>query len=44
MIPTLDELRASPELEILKSSEEDESVIAEIVAVQRKSWRKRLPD
>jgi len=32
----LDELRASPELEIFKSSEEDESVIGEIFAVQRK--------
>jgi len=36
MIATLDELRASPELEIFKSSEKDESVIAEIVAALRK--------
>jgi hypothetical protein len=35
MIETLDELHASSELEIFQSSEEDESVIEQIVSVQR---------
>ena len=42
MIETLDELRASPELEIFKSSEEDESVIGEIVAVQRRELEEEI--
>jgi len=42
MIETLDELRASPELEIFRSSEEDESVIAEIVVVQRKELEEEI--
>ena len=42
MIATLDELRASPELEIFKSSEEDESVIAEIGAAQRKELEEEI--
>jgi len=42
MIETLDELRASPELEIFKSSEEDESVIGEIVAVQREELQEEI--
>jgi DNA polymerase III epsilon subunit-like protein len=35
MIETLDELRGSAEMEIFRSAEKDESVIAEIVAAQR---------
>ena len=42
MIATLDELRASPELEIFKSSEEDESVIGEIVTVQRRELEEEI--
>jgi len=44
MIATFDELRASPELEIFKSSEEDESVIGEIVAAQRKELEEEIAD
>jgi len=42
MIETLDELRASPELEIFRSSEEDESVITEIVTTQRKELEEEI--
>ena len=42
MIATLDELRASPELEIFKTSEEDELVIGEIVAVQRRELEEEI--
>ena len=42
MIETLDELRASPELEIFQSSEEDESVIEQIVAAQRKELEEEI--
>ena len=42
MIETLDELRASPELEIFKSSEEDESVIEQIVSVQREELEEEI--
>jgi len=42
MIEILDELRASPELEIFQFSEEDKSVIAEIVAAQRKELEEEI--
>lgn len=42
MIETLDELRDSPEIEIFRSSEEDESVIGEIVAAQRKELEEEI--
>jgi len=42
IIETLDELRACPELEIFKSSEEDESVIERIVSVQRKELEEEI--
>ena len=42
MIETLDELKASPELEIFQSSEEDESVISEIVSVQREELEEEI--
>ena len=43
MIATLDELRASPELEIFKSSEEDESVSGKSLPCNGRNWRKRSP-
>jgi len=42
MIEILDEPRASPELEIFKSSEADESVIEQIVAVQREELEEEI--
>ena len=42
MIETLDELRAGPEPEIFKSSEEDESVIERIVSVQREELEEEI--
>ena len=42
MIETLDDLRASPELEIFHASEADQSVISEIVSVQREELEEEI--